>query len=103
MGREDIRRQMTTLARRWEARGHTQRRFAERQGVSYGKFRYWVSRRIGRRPRRPLSVQRFAISRRWQRSNVAGVIRNACQRPREQSTRGCQENPVQGRDRRLTV
>lgn len=44
MGREDTRRQMTALARRWEASGETQMMFAQRHGVSHGKLRYWVQR-----------------------------------------------------------
>ncbi len=44
MRREDIRRQMTALVRGWEASGETQAVFAERQGVSQGKLRYWLQR-----------------------------------------------------------
>jgi hypothetical protein len=44
MAREDVRRQMTALTRRWEASGETQAEFAERHGVSQGKLRYWLQR-----------------------------------------------------------
>jgi hypothetical protein len=46
--RDDVRRQMTTLVRGWEASGETQAVFAKRQGVSQGKLRYWLQR--ARRP-----------------------------------------------------
>ena len=47
MTREDVRRQMTALIRRWEASGETQAMFAERHDVSQGKLRYWLQRARG--------------------------------------------------------
>ena len=44
MGRDDTRRQMTTLVRRWEGSDETQAVFAQRHGLSQGKLRYWVQR-----------------------------------------------------------
>lgn len=44
MGRDDTRRQMTALVRRWAASGETQAVFAQRHGVSLAKLRYWVPR-----------------------------------------------------------
>ena len=44
MRREDIRRQMTALVRRWGASGEPQAEFARRHGVSAAKLRYWVAR-----------------------------------------------------------
>ena len=44
MGRDDTRRQMTTLVRRWEGSDETQAAFAQRHGLSQGKLRYWVQR-----------------------------------------------------------
>ena len=44
MAREDVRRQMTALAQRWEASGETQAVFAQRHGLTEGKLRYWLQR-----------------------------------------------------------
>lgn len=44
MGRDDTRRQMTALVRRWEGSDETQAAFAQRHGLSQGKLRYWVQR-----------------------------------------------------------
>jgi IS66 C-terminal element len=44
VAREDVRRQMTALAQRWEASGETQVVFAQRHGLTEGKLRYWLQR-----------------------------------------------------------
>ena len=49
MPREETRRQMTALVRRWQRGPDPQAVFAERHGISRTKLRYWV-RRVGRAP-----------------------------------------------------
>ena len=49
MTRDETRRHMTALVRRWDASGETQVVFARQHGVSHGKFRYW----LGREDRQP--------------------------------------------------
>jgi hypothetical protein len=44
VGRDETRRQMTALVRRWEGSDETQAAFAQRHGLSQGKLRYWVQR-----------------------------------------------------------
>ena len=44
MKRNDIRRRMTALVRRWARSGQTQAVFARRQGLTRAKLQYWVSR-----------------------------------------------------------
>lgn len=41
MAREETRRRMTALVRRWQSSGDTQGVFAQRHGMSRSKFQYW--------------------------------------------------------------
>ena len=52
MTRDETRRHMTALVRRWDASGETQVVFARQHGVSHAKFRYWLGR-VKRRPDAP--------------------------------------------------
>ena len=49
MTRDETRRHMTALVRRWDASGETQVVFARQHGVSHGKLRYWLGR-LDQRP-----------------------------------------------------
>ena len=44
MTRDETRRHMTALVRRWDVSGETQVVFARQHGVSHGKLRYWLGR-----------------------------------------------------------
>ena len=49
MTRDETRRQMTALVRRWQASTNTQATFAAARGLSRAKLRYW-HRRVGHSP-----------------------------------------------------
>ena len=44
MTRDETRRRMTALVRRWDTSGEPQAAFARQHGVSHGTFRYWARR-----------------------------------------------------------
>ena len=71
MAREDIRRQMTALVRRWEASGETQAECARRHGVSQAKLRYWLQRMT---PRPADAVTFTPVQRRDDEPPEAGRI-----------------------------